>query len=280
VERVTAMTMALRAPLEASRRYLAVAAFGLAGLIDIVLGLVAHAGDAGFALSQAGAGVQIPTIRLPAAAVCYALGAISVVLAGVRATVTLQRRDIRISIAVVLACFVVSLLCWADAGAIPLSVINLGQGTLTATIPLILGALAGCLCERSGVINIAIEGQLLLGAFTAAVVASAVGVLWLGLISGSLAGGLVGAMLALFAIRWLVDQIILGVVINLLISGLTGYLYDRLLVPDANTYNSANTFSAIKIPGLGNIPILGPIFFDSTIFLYITYAAMIAAYVM
>ena len=117
---------------------------------------------------------------------------------------------------------------------------------------------------------------LVVGAFTAAVVASAVGVLWLGLISGSLAGGLVGAVLALFAIRWFVDQIILGVVLNLLISGITGYLYDRLLVPQANTYNNATTFSAVKIPGLGDIPVIGPIFFDSTIFLYITYVAIIA----
>ena len=164
--------------------------------------------------------------------------------------------------------FVIALLCWADTGSwangIPVNVVSLLQGTLAASIPLILGALAGCMGERAGVINIAIEGQLLLGAFTAAIVASAVGVLWLGLIGGSLAGGLVGLVLALFAIRWLVDQIILGVVLNLLISGLTGYLYDRLLVPDANTYNNASTFSAIKIPGLGDIPIIGPIFFDST----------------
>ena len=80
------------------------------------------------------------------------------------------------------------------------------------------------MCERSGVINIAIEGQLLLGAFAAAVVASAFGALWLGLITGSLAGGLLGAVLAVFAIRSLVDQIILGVVLNVLASGLTGYL--------------------------------------------------------
>ena len=86
-------------------------------------------------------------------------------------------------------------------------------------------------------------------------------------------------MLALFAIRFLVDQIILGVVLNLLISGITDYLYDRLLVPNANTYNNAQTFNAVKIPGLGDIPIIGPIFFDSTIFLYITYAAIIAVQV-
>ena len=63
--------------------------------------------------------------------------------------------------------------------------------------------------------------------------------------------------------------------LNLLISGITGYLYDRLMVPNANTYNNATTFSAVKIPGLGDIPIIGPIFFDSTIFLYITYIAII-----
>ena len=79
--------------------------------------------------------------------------------------------------------------------------VNLLQGTLTGSIPLVLGALAGCMCERSGVINIAIEGQLLVGAFAAAVVASVFGGLWLGLIAGSLAGGLLGC-----AARGLRDQ--------------------------------------------------------------------------
>jgi general nucleoside transport system permease protein len=179
--------------------------------------------------------------------------------------------------------FVLSLLAWSDTGSwangIPVNVVVLLQGTLASSIPLILGALAGCMGERSGVINIAIEGQLLLGAFTAAIVASAVGVLWLGFVGGALAGALVGLVLAVFAIRFLVDQIILGVVLNLLISGLTGFLYDRLLVPDANTYNSAGTFNTIKIPLLGDIPIVGPILFDSTIFLYVTYAAIIAVQV-
>ncbi len=95
----------------------------------------------------------------------------------------------RVSIGLVLAFFVISLLCWAYAGSVnTFNVINQLQGTLADSIPLILGALAGCLCERSGVINIAIEGQLLLGAFAGAVFASAFGVLWLGLIAGSLAG--------------------------------------------------------------------------------------------
>jgi simple sugar transport system permease protein len=182
----------------------------------------------------------------------------------------------RVTLGAVLAFFIICLLVWADAGnAIPLNLINLLQVTLTSSIPLILGALCGCMCERSGVINIAIEGQFLLGAFTAAVVASAFGTLWAGLVGGSLAGGLVGVLLAVFAIKYRVDQIILGVVLNFLALGLTDFLFERALVPYQNRLNSPPTFSAIKIPGLGDIPIIGPIFFDSTILLYITYAMIV-----
>ena len=170
--------------------------------------------------------------------------------------------------------FVVSFLCWSDAGRIPLPFVSLMQSTMLASIPLVLGALSGCLCERSGVINIAIEGQLLLGAFAGAVIASSFGSLWLGLFSGSVAGGLLAILLGVFAIRYMVDQIILGVVLNVFASGLTGYLYDQALVPYQNRLNSPNTFNSVKIPVLGDIPIIGPILFDSTIFLYITYAAV------
>jgi simple sugar transport system permease protein len=99
------------------------------------------------------------------------LGAISIGLGIVRAVVDLPRWGKRLSIAVVLLCFLLSLLAWADAGNSvgPLQVIDLLQGTMTASIPLVLGALAGLLGERAGVINIAIEGQLLTGAFVAAV---------------------------------------------------------------------------------------------------------------
>ncbi len=278
---MTALATVTRAPLTINRKYLAAAAFVLFGLIDIFgFGLFAHKGDATFALALPGASVHVPSIHAPATQTSYVLGGLSILLGIARATIDESTVFKRLSIAAVLLFLVISLLLWADTGSwangIPVNVVSLLQGTLAASIPLILGALAGCMGERAGVINIAIEGQLLLGAFTAAVVASAVGVLWLGLISGSLAGGLVGAILALFAIRFLVDQIILGVVLNLLISGITGYLYDRLLVPEATTFNNATTFSTVKIPGLGDIPVIGPIFFDSTIFLYITYAAIVA----
>jgi simple sugar transport system permease protein len=266
---------ALALPVSAARRYIAAGSFILFGLIDILLfGLFAKPGDATFVFT-AGGTAHVPELPLPASTVCYVLGAASILIGVARAVADPGKVWRRVSIGVVLVFFVISLLCWAYAGsAIPLNVVNLLQSTMNLSIPLVLGALAGCMCERSGVINIAIEGQLLLGAFSAAVVASAIGGLWLGLIAGSLAGGLLGLVLAWFAIAYLVDQIILGVVLNVLASGLTGYLNDRVLVPHPDL-NTGNTFGAIKIPILGDIPIIGPIFFDSTIFLYIMYALII-----
>ena len=273
---MTALAVPLRAHATVSRRAVTAGTFILLGLIDIFLfGLFAHQGDATFAFTVSGTSLQVPSIHAPAALTAYVLGALSIAIGMLRAVTDPGPTAKRLSIAVVLLCFVISLLCWAYAGnVIPLNVVNLLQSTLNLSIPLVLGALAGCMCERSGVINIAIEGQLLLGAFAAAVVASAFGGLWLGLITGSMAGGLLGLVLAAFAINFLVDQIILGVVLNVLASGLTGFLNDRVLVSRPEL-NSGLTFSAIKIPVLGDIPIIGPIFFDSTIFLYIMYAMII-----
>jgi simple sugar transport system permease protein len=265
-------------PVSPWRRWLGPVAFALFGVMDIVFGLYAHHGDVVFAFSQPFAKVSVPNLSLPAAVTCYVCGGVTLALAALRAVLpagafsALWRRA---SIAVVVFLFVVALLCWADAGlSTAFNVVNLLQGTLNQSIPIMLGALTGVICSRSGVVNIGIEGQLLLGAFTAAMVASASGNLWLGMISGAAAGCLVGGLLAVFAIGYAVDQIILGVVLNTLIIGLTGYLYDDLMVPYANTLNSASTFNAIKIPLLSDIPIIGPVFFQATIFLYLTYLAI------
>ena len=168
---------------------------------------------------------------------------------------------------------------WSDSGSwahgIPMNVVMLLQATLAGSIPLILGALAGCMGERAGVINIAIEGQLLLGAFTAAIVASTVGVLWL----GSSAARWRAVSLAWFsppsrsASSWTRSSSASCSTSSSAAS--PGTSMTGCMVPNAKTYNKRQTFSTVKIPGLGDIPIIGPIFFDSTIFLYITYAAII-----
>jgi simple sugar transport system permease protein len=275
------MTRAVRLPEAGTRRYLAAGTFILLGLIDILIfGFFSHAGDAVFALALPTARVTVPSVHVAAAPACYVLGGLSVAVGIVRGVVDVSRLGKRLAIAIALLCFLFALLCWADAAnsAGSINVVNLLQGTVSAAIPLVLGALSGVMCERSGVINIAIEGQLITGAFASAAVASLVGAtvgLWSGLVAGAVAGGLVGALLAVFAIRYRVDQIILGVVINLLAMGMTNYLYDRVVAPYSNTWNTGNFFADIKIPLLGDIPIIGPIFFDSNIFLYITYIMII-----
>jgi simple sugar transport system permease protein len=280
MELMTTLAVAGRSPLSIGRRWVAPAAFLLLGLIDIFFfAHYAHRGDATLAFSQPFAKVTVPNLSFPGRAVAYVVGGLSIVLAVLRAF-ELGKVLRRVTIGLLLFFFVIALLCWAYAGSQnTFNVINQLQGTLADSIPLILGALAGCLCERSGVINIAIEGQLLIGAFAGAIFASAFGVLWLGIIAGSAAGGLIGLLLGVFAITYLVDQVILGVVLNVFVSGLTGYLYDKLLVPYANTLNSPGTYLPIKIPLLGDIPIIGPVFFDSTLFLYITYILVAAVQV-
>jgi general nucleoside transport system permease protein len=277
---MTALATTIRAPLTLNRRAVVAITFTVFGLVDIlVFGHLAHKGDATFAWALPTASVHVGSTSTPAALTSYVLGGLTLCLAAWRAVASPGKVAKRLSIAGVLLFFVVALLCWADAGSlIPVNMVNLLNSTLVLSIPLILGALAGCMCERSGVINIAIEGQLLLGAFTAAIVASAFGWVWMGLVTGSLAGGLLGAVLGIFAIRFFVDQIILGVVLNLLISGLTGFLYDKIMVPNPNL-NAALTFNPLKIPVLGDIPVIGPIFFDSNIFLYITYVMIVVVQV-
>jgi simple sugar transport system permease protein len=273
---MTALGAAARVP--GNRRYLAAGVFTALGVIDIaVFGVHARPGDAVFALSLPGNGIHIPSIHVPAAPACYLLGAISIGVGALRAVAEPGRRGRRLTTAVAVLCFLLALLCWADAansvGSVNL--IDLLQGSVIAAIPLVLGALSGLLCERSGVINIAIEGQLITGAFAAAAISSALASLWLGLIAGAVSGGLVGALLAVFAIKYRVDQIILGVVINVLAIGMTNYLYDRVMSPYGNIWNTGAFFTPIKVPLLSEIPIIGPILFDANLFLYITYALII-----
>jgi general nucleoside transport system permease protein len=261
-------------------RFGAPVTFAVFGLVDIlVFGLHSH-GSATFSFTPEFAKVSVPNLVVPGAVTCFVCGGLSLVLAVVRlfsllGMLHLGKVGRRVVIGVVLFAFVVALLSWSDAGqSISFNVVNLLSGTLEDSIPIMLGALTGVICSTSGVINIAIEGQLLLGAFCAAIATSVTGSLWLGLVCGALAGSLVAILLGVFAITYLVNQVVLGVVLNTLVLGLTGYLYNAIMVPYGNTLNSPNTFSPWKIPLLGDIPIIGPVFFDATVFLYITYVVL------
>jgi simple sugar transport system permease protein len=141
------------------------------------------------------------------------------------------------------------------------------QSTLTAATPLTLGAISGIFCERSGIINIAIEGMMLSGAFAAVAFASMFDSLWVGLLAASLVGGLMALLHAVLSIKYKVDQIISGTVINLLAAGGTRFLNLRLLEPTG--MSMPGSFSPIRIPVLADIPIIGPILFENQPTVYI-----------
>jgi len=163
-----------------------------------------------------------------------------------------------------------SFLCWAASGKfIPFT--GLLQGAIMLSVPLIFGSMSGLLCEKSGVINIAIEGQLLFAACISAIVASISRNVYVGLIAAPIAGALISLLLAYFAIHYKVDQVILGFVLNVLVVGLTGFVYSKLLIPYGDTWNAGPTFERIPIPFLAELPIIGPVLFNQTIIVYLMY---------
>jgi simple sugar transport system permease protein len=168
------------------------------------------------------------------------------------------------------ASFLMSFLSWAASGKfVPFT--GLLQGALLLSVPLIFGAMAGVISERSGVINIAIEGQLLAGAFVSGVLASLFTNNWIGLFFAPFAGALIALLLAVFAIKYGIDQVILGFVLNVLVIGLTNFLYKKLLIPYQSDWNAAVAFVPIEIPLLSKIPVIGPIFFAQSIIVYLMY---------
>ncbi len=247
------------------------------GLATVVLGLISLVGfgfgsesglDFTFVFSRESDAVQIPDLTQPARTTAIVLAALILVL-GALMIVGLVRTHIYFVFGIALVLFVVALLVWAARGD-DINIIGLLDGTLRRSIPLALGALAGLLCERSGVINIGIEGMLLTGAFTAAITASAADNTWVGLLSGVAVGVLLGAFLGVMSIRYRVDQIIGGTVINFLALGMTSYLTARVLVENPSL-NEPGSFRAFGIPGLDRLPFLGPLLFDNTIYVYLLF---------
>jgi ABC-type uncharacterized transport system permease subunit len=220
-------------------------------------------------------GAHVPHFSVPAVPVAWVAGVITLLL-GMLWFVLPRRRLFGAVMGTGIVLFVVALLCWlASASSFAfVDVVGLLTSSIALAVPLILGALAGVMCERSAVINVAIEGQMLAGAWAAALVGSLVGIT-AGLVAGALAGALMGGMLAVFAIRYLVNQVVLGVVLNVFAAGLTGFAYDAFMQPHAESLNQVPLMELIKIPVLGDIPVLGPLLFDTYVIVYITYVLIV-----
>jgi ABC-type uncharacterized transport system permease subunit len=231
-----------------------------------------------FGLAPAGVGstaASIGDLVLPSRETCLLLSVVCAFLAGVQLTRGFGART-NVVLAGIVVLFVFAFLTWAAHGR-SLNLVGLLQSTLLRSVPITFGALAGVLCERAGVVNIAIEGMLLSAAFTGSLVASAANNLWIGMLAGAAIGGLLGAFLAVLSIRYLVNQVIGGTVINIFAVGITGFLSARVL-EQYQDLNNPGRFEPVAIPGLARIPILGPVLFDNNIFVYILFLLVALIY--
>src|ERR1700712_3379097 len=233
-----------------------------------------RSGVSHFNLSTSVDVIKLPIATLPTRATGVVLTIALAVIAVVSFFLAYTARKVPLWLTTLFAAvFFVGFLTWASAGN-PLAVPGLLLSAVGISVPLIFGALGGVISERVGVVNVAIEGQLLAGAFVSAVVATLTHQAVVGFIAAMLAGVLVSAILAVFSITYLVDQVIVGVVLNVLVIGLTDFLYSQVLAANAPTLNAPPHFPFLPIPILSDIPLIGPALFRQTIIVYLMYAAI------
>jgi ABC-type uncharacterized transport system permease subunit len=244
--------------------------FGMATLFLFGRGLEAGQ-TAKFGLNPAfkSQAVQIPDLTLPVQPTIVALGTIMLLL-GIWQIVRGSRWADAL-LGVVALCFVFAFLTWAARGK-SFNLVGMLSSSLVRATPIALAALCGVMCERSGVTNIAIEGIMLMSAQAAVVAATVSKNLYMGLTAAIFVGALVSAIHALMAISLKVDQIVSATAINIFGAGATSFMSSRFLEKAGDALNNSGTFPVIPIPVLSKIPLLGPIFFENGIIVYLMLA--------
>jgi simple sugar transport system permease protein len=247
----------------------------LAAVVLVFFGILGKPESVAFELTGVREAVQLPNIDVPSNVLGIASGILLLAIAGFVAWQVAKNIRSSIWLSIIFgAIALVALLGWLAGGQVVPVAFILGSALVLA-VPIMLGAMAGVMSERVGVVNIAIEGQLLTGAFMASVVSTLTGNQIIGIISAMITAALFSAVLAVFAIRFLAQQIIVGVVLNVLAIGITNFLYQQWVTEDESATNSPGTLPIIHIPFLGDIPVIGPVLFQNRITVWLAIAIVI-----
>jgi simple sugar transport system permease protein len=237
----------------------------LALVVLYFFGIAGRSGQTTFELTRKQDLIQLPAFEIASAQLGVLSGVIMLLVAVVSLLLSLRNSKTPIWLVSIYGLLgVTALLGWLAAdNSVP--VVFIAGTALVLAVPIMLGAMAGVMSERSGITNIAIEGQLLTGAFMAAVVSSITDNFALGIFAAMFTAALMSMVLAVFAIKFLAQQIIVGVVLNVLVIGITNFLYQQWLTEDGENVNFPGTLDIIKIPFLSDIPVLGPVLFENRI---------------
>ena len=244
--------------------------------IYFVFGLQTEAGTvAKFGLNLAGSqAIEISDLSVPALPVVYFMAFLAVfagafqLARGVRSTNWL--------VGILAVTIVVSFLMWAAQDK-SFNLTGMLSSSLVRATPIALAALCGVISERSAVINIGIEGIMLISAQLAVITATVTKSLYVGLFAAIIAGGLIAALHAYLVIRFKVDQTVSSVAINIFGAGTTAFISSRFMQSAGDQLNNSGTFPIISIPGLSKIPVLGPVLFENNLIIYL---AIILVFVM
>jgi simple sugar transport system permease protein len=151
------------------------------------------------------------------------------------------------------------------------------SASMRLAAPILLAALGGIYNERAGVLNIGMEGMMLMGSLIGFTIGHITGSLWLGVLAAALTGVLLGLILGFFTITLDANQVVAGISINLLCVGLASFLYRLFyglgLQPRGSDYGIWN------IPGLSQIPVIGPMFFQQSPLVYLTYLIIAVSFI-
>ncbi|NWF64907.1 MAG: ABC transporter permease [Chloroflexi bacterium] len=261
------------------RVYFGVTLIVIGLLIYLIFGLNTPAGAmATFGLNLSGAhAFEVPDLVLPAQTGIYAMATIAVfagayqLARGTRSTGWLT--------GILAFTFVVSFLLWAAQDK-SFSLTGMLSSSVVRATPIVLAALCGVISERAAVINIGIEGIMLMAAQIAVITATLSGNLYVGLLSAILIGGLIAALHAYLVIRFKVDQTVSSVAINIFGAGATAFISSRFMQSAGDTLNNSGTFPIISIPLLSKIPVLGPVLFENNLVVYLAIVLVIAMHIL
>ncbi|NLN69998.1 MAG: ABC transporter permease [Chloroflexi bacterium] len=170
-------------------------------------------------------------------------------------------------------CLIFGFITWQASGT-SVNLAGMFTSAVLLAVPITLGAFSGVLSERAGVVNIAIEGMMLMGSMIGSLIGSITNNAWIGLVGAILSGLLLSLIHAILSIKYKINQVISGTVINIFSAGMTAFISQKYLQTN-QALNSPPLFTRIPIPGLAKIPLLGPMFFNTNVFVYLTFILLI-----
>jgi len=253
-------------------------AFGVAILFFFARGL-APGLQTKFGLNPgyASKAIPIPDLVLPVQPTIYALALIAMFLGVWQLARGFRSADAVLGLVAV--CFVAAFLTWAARGK-SFNLLGMLSSSLVRATPIALAALCGVVSERAGVVNIGIEGIMLMSAQTAVVSATLTKNLYVGLMVGIVTGAILAAFHAWMSIKYKVNQIISATAINIFAAGATSFISARFLEKNTDLLNNSGTFRLISIPLLSKIPVLGPMFFENGLIVYLMLMLTVLVHIM